>query len=168
MNNNICQCIIKQNKFIKINKLFEKIKLFDSSCASLSLSVNVDDRYINTCDDIMDINSYLENNTIFLFPGLFLYNNILKIELNIEHIIAIIGHEIGHYKLNHFNSEQSLQQEIEADQYSIEILKKLNMNIYSMINVLGIIFRIKEYKNKLCSNIIERIVKLDQFLKDLS
>lgn len=106
------------------------------------------------------INGHIDGDTIYLYPALFI-NSLNKNNFNIkiEHIVAIIGHELGHYIFKHQHDNATLQEEIEADKYSKLILNKLNMNENSMCEILKIILNNKNFSD---DKLIRRINELNK------
>lgn len=95
--------IVKSKKFIKVQEFFnDKIKLLEPQFHDLLIEI-----YTENLLNMYEINAYIENNTIYLYPALFMIDNDpkIKIKFEIEHIIAIIGHELGHYIHNHLKQD---------------------------------------------------------------
>lgn len=147
--------IINSSKYKEISNFFDQIKTFDSKFNNLSLCI------YDKLDGYFQLNASIETTKIFLYQSLFV-EKIIGFHIKTEHIIAAIGHELGHYKYDHLKQNYSIIQEYEADQYSISILKRLNINTDYMINLLGLIFLYRKKFDMSIDNILLRIKNLSQ------
>lgn len=149
----------KTDKFNKSVLNFIKIKSFDIIFNNISLNI-----YIKH-DGFIIPGSSIKNDTISLYPSLFMDPIFNDHEFTVEHITAILGHEFGHYKFNHDRmiAINPTEEEFYADQYSIKILSKLNINTFYMKDSLKLILSIKNGIGiKDDKYLIERINKLNE------
>ena len=112
-------------------------------------------------DGYFQLNASIKTTKIFLYQSLFV-EKLIDFHIKTEHIVAAIGHELGHYKYNHLKQDYSITQEYDADKYSVSILKRLNINTNYMINLLSIILLYRGKYNMSTNDILLRIKKLLQ------